>query len=86
MRSLSNILFVHHKLFTYKMDDDGLLDHINKVETLRINLFAWRYMCKTKMFSKLFSGVSQSHTKTWSLEDNANEGVDYRVRDDTFDI
>ena len=33
--NLSNILFVHHKFFTYKMQEgDDLLDHVNKVKAL----------------------------------------------------
>lgn len=35
MRSLSNILFICRKFFTWKMqEDDDLLDHINKVKAL----------------------------------------------------
>ncbi len=36
MRSLSNILFIHHKFFTCKMQEgEDLLDHINKFKALQ---------------------------------------------------
>lgn len=40
-KTLSNILFVRHKFFTYKMDEGGdVLDHINNIK-----VFAYQFVC-----------------------------------------
>lgn len=50
--SLSNILFIRHKFFMYKMQEgDDLLDHVNKMKAYAINMHACRYMWKMMMLA-----------------------------------
>ena len=51
MMSLSNILFVHHKSFTCKMQKgDDLLNHVNKVKALEDRLICLEVPMKSEKF------------------------------------